>query len=145
MQIVRAAESVARRGEGSYFTGAVWLNAMRSSTPELSDVQNINVSNVNAFLVFFESGARTAWHKHPAGQILYVVAGNGRVGSVDAPEKQRHQDEIHQGDVIYFAPGEKHWHGAGPNSSLTHVAINLGTADTQTEWLEKVTDEEYGA
>jgi 4-carboxymuconolactone decarboxylase len=90
--------------------------------------------------VVFERGARTAWHTHPLGQVLIVTAGTGRV--------QRWGDaidEIRQGDVVWIPPGQKHWHGAGPNTSMTHIAILEQLDGKSVEWMEKVTDAQYGA
>ena len=87
----------------------------------------------------FEPGARTAWHIHPLGQTLIVTAGSGRVrregGSIE---------EIRPGDVIQFAPNEKHWHGAAPTTAVTHIAIQEALDGKVVDWMEKVTDEEYG-
>ena len=88
--------------------------------------------------VTFEPGARTAWHTHPLGQILIVTAGCGRVqregGGIE---------EIRPGDVVSFAPGEKHWHGAAPLPAMTHIAIQESLDGKAVEWMEKVTDEQY--
>src|SRR5689334_12058132 len=88
--------------------------------------------------VTFEPGARTAWHTHPLGQTLIVTNGCGRVqregGTVE---------EIHPGDVVWFPPGEKHWHGATPTITMTHIAIQEALAGRMVDWMEKVTDEQY--
>jgi 4-carboxymuconolactone decarboxylase len=90
--------------------------------------------------VMFEPGARTAWHTHPLGQTLIVTAGAGRVQRWGDPV-----DEIRQGDVVRIPPGQKHWHGAGPNSSMTHIAITEQLDGKTVEWMEKVSDAQYGA
>ena len=91
------------------------------------------------FRVFFEPGARTNWHTHPEGQIFYVVTGRGRAGREDGLV-----EEVSAGDTVCFAPGERHWHGAAPDSYMVHVAINpAASSGGGTEWLEPVTDEEY--
>jgi quercetin dioxygenase-like cupin family protein len=89
-------------------------------------------------LVMFEPGARTAWHTHPMGQTLYVTSGTGRVQSWDGPIQ-----EIRAGDVVWIAAGEKHWHGAGPSTMMTHISMQEGEGGHVVDWLEKVTDEDY--
>lgn len=90
--------------------------------------------------VSFEPGARAAWHSHPLGQILIVTAGTGRVQRWGDPV-----DEIRQGDVVWIPPGQKHWHGAAPDSSMTHIAITEELDGKRVEWMEKVSDEQYRA
>jgi 4-carboxymuconolactone decarboxylase len=90
--------------------------------------------------VVFEPGARTAWHTHPLGQILIVTAGTGRVQRWGDPV-----DEIRQGDVVWIPPGQKHWHGAAPNSSTTHIAISEQLNGKTVDWMEKVSDAQYAA
>ena len=90
--------------------------------------------------VTFEPGARTAWHTHPLGQTLIVIAGCGRVQRWGEPI-----EEIRPGDVVWFPPGEKHWHGAAPTTALTHIAIQEQLDGKAVEWMEKVTDEQYQA
>ena len=130
MRVVSFKDVQARRGPEEWFTGSVWLDA--SSADAASPDAGI-------FRVTFEPGARTNWHTHPEGQILHVVTGTGRA--------QREGGEVVEfgaGDVVYFAPGEKHWHGAAPHSAMVHVAINpAANSEGGTEWLEPVTDEEY--
>lgn len=124
MDVIQAKESTARRGEK--FTGTVWVETpFKAQRP----------GGMRTFLVFFEPGARTHWHAHEGEQTLYVVSGNGRVQKSGEPAI-----EIAPGDVVYFAPGEKHWHGAGPSSAMIHFAVTTG-GDTQ--WKEEVSDEEY--
>jgi quercetin dioxygenase-like cupin family protein len=88
--------------------------------------------------VTFEPGARTAWHTHPLGQTLIVTAGSGR-----AQREGGHIEEIHPGDVIWFPPNEKHWHGASPTTAVTHIAIQEQLDGKTVTWLEKVSDEQY--
>ncbi len=88
--------------------------------------------------VTFEPGARTAWHGHPLGQTLVVTSGCGRVQHWGGPI-----EEIRPGDVIQFAPGEKHWHGAAPTTAMTHIAIAEKLDGKSTDWMEKVSDEQY--
>src|SRR4029079_9174364 len=91
-----------------------------------------------AATVTFEPGARTAWHTHPLGQTLIIVSGSGRVQVSGGPI-----EEIRPGDVIWFSPGEKHWHGAGPTTAMTHIAIQEALDGKVVEWMEHVTDEQY--
>ena len=88
--------------------------------------------------VTFEPGARTAWHTHPLGQTLIVTAGCGRAQREGGPI-----EEIRPGDVVWFAPGEKHWHGAAPTTAMTHIAIQEALDGKAVDWMEKVTDEQY--
>ena len=131
MKIIRTAESETRRAPSEWFTGAVWMEA----TPADSS------PGAGVFRVSFEPGARTNWHTHPEGQVLHVIAGAGRAATEGGPVT-----EIMTGDVVYFAPREKHWHGAAPDAFMVHLAINPATnSDGGTDWLEPVTDEQYGA
>ena len=113
----------------SYFTGRV------VQTPLISTEAPARLAST---LVNFEPGARTVWHTHPLGQTLYVVSGAGRVQSWGGPIR-----EIRAGDVVFFEPGEKHWHGAGPTSAMAHVAMQEGLEGRYVDWLEKVSDEQY--
>jgi quercetin dioxygenase-like cupin family protein len=90
--------------------------------------------------VTFEPAARTAWHTHPLGQTLIVTAGCGRAQCENGPV-----EEIHAGDVVWFAPDEKHWHGAAPGTEMTHIAIQETLDGKAVEWMEKVSDEQYHA
>jgi quercetin dioxygenase-like cupin family protein len=118
-----------RRG-AEWFTGAVWMDAAPADASS---------PGAGVFRVLFEPGARTNWHTHPEGQILYVVTGEGLVQREGEPIV-----EVSPGDVVYFAPDEKHWHGAGPETFMVHVAVNpAATSGGGTEWMEPVTDEEY--
>ena len=91
-------------------------------------------------IVTFEPGARTAWHTHPLGQTLIVTAGCGRVQRWGGPI-----EEIRPGDVVWFPPGEKHWHGAAPTTAMTHIAIQEQLDGKAVDWMEKVSDEQYQA
>jgi quercetin dioxygenase-like cupin family protein len=128
MQVVSSRDMETRRGPGDWFTGDVWMQA--ASVPQ---------PGAGIFRVLFEPGARTNWHTHPEGQFLFVVTGSGRAGSEGGPVV-----ELSAGDVVFFAPGERHWHGAGPETFMIHIAITpaIGT-EGGTDWLEPVTDEEY--
>jgi quercetin dioxygenase-like cupin family protein len=90
-------------------------------------------------IVTFEPGARTNWHTHPLGQTLIVTAGCGRVQRDGRPA-----EEIHPGDVVWFPPNEKHWHGATPTTAMTHIAILEKLDGKDADWMEKVSDEQYG-
>jgi 4-carboxymuconolactone decarboxylase len=105
-----------------------------------SSFQAIAPARASGARVVFEPGARTAWHVHPLGQILIVTAGAGRVQRWGDPV-----DEVRQGDVISIPPGQKHWHGAAPNSSITHIAITEQLDGKTVDWMEKVSDAQYGA
>ena len=126
MKITPSGSVPTKRAPASYFTGTVWQDPV---------VETPAPARLNATRVTFEPGARTAWHTHPVGQTLYVLAGTGRVQTEGGPVL-----EIHPGDVVWIPPGEKHWHGATASSSMTHVALSEGTG---VEWLEHVSDAEY--
>ncbi|HXE64937.1 MAG TPA: cupin domain-containing protein [Bryobacteraceae bacterium] len=131
MEIGRAGSQPSNKGSADYFTGAVRIDPLfRSAAP----------ARVVGASVTFEPGARTAWHSHPLGQALVVTAGCGRAqrwgGAIE---------EIRPGDVISFAPGEKHWHGAGPATAMTHLAIQEALEGKTADWMEHVTDEQYEA
>ena len=132
MRVVSFEDVETRRGPEEWFTGTVWMepSPANGATPD-----------AGIFRVSFEPGARTNWHTHPEGQILHVVTGAGR-----AQREGGEVVEIRTGDVVYFAPGERHWHGAAPGSAMVHVAINpAANSDGGTEWMEPVTDEKYSA
>ncbi|RUM96950.1 cupin domain-containing protein [Pseudaminobacter arsenicus] len=114
----------------SYFTGRVLQTPM---------IEAQAPARLRAVLVSFEPGARTAWHTHPLGQTLHVVSGAGRA-QVWGQEVQ----EIRAGDTVWFPAGEKHWHGAGPTTAMTHIAMQEALDGSAVEWLEKVSDEQYG-
>ena len=120
-----------RRGPSDYFTGTVWQDPIIEA-PEPARIRAVQVS--------FEPGARTAWHTHPLGQTLHVLQGVGRVQTWGGPVQ-----EIRPGDTVWIPPGEKHWHGAAPETGMVHLAIHENLDGTHVTWLEKVTDEEYRA
>ncbi len=128
MKVISTQDTQTRRGPQEWFTGVVWMDSSPAEPPE-----------AGVFRVHFEPGARTNWHTHPEGQILYVLAGRGRARTEGEPVV-----EMSPGDAITFAPDEKHWHGAAPDSFMVHVALNpAASSDGGTGWLEPVTDEEY--
>ena len=128
MHVVSSKDMETRRGPGEWFTGDVWMEAGSVPFP-----------GAGIFRVLFEPGARTNWHTHPEGQFLYVVTGSGRAQREGEPVA-----EIGAGDVVYFAPDERHWHGAGPDTFMVHVAITPAiSTGGGTDWLEPVTDEQY--
>ena len=118
-------------GPADWFTGDVYIDPITSPTPP---------SRLGAGVVHFTPGARTAWHTHPLGQTLIVTAGGGRVQRWGGPI-----EEIRPGDVVWFPPGEKHWHGAAPTTAMTHIAIQEQLDGKVVDWLEKVSDEQYDA
>lgn len=129
MEIKRIGSQPSVKGPAEWFTGSVRIDPLFQA-PEPARVQGASVT--------FQPGARTAWHTHPLGQTLVVTAGCGRVQREGEPIQ-----EIHPGDVVWFAPGEKHWHGASPNTAMTHIAIQEKLNGSTVTWLEHVTDEQY--
>ena len=129
MNITRRGTQPSSQGSSDYFTGEVRLD---------SQFQRSAPARVAGAIVTFEPGARTAWHTHPLGQTLIVTAGHGRVQLAGGPI-----EEIAAGDVVWIAPGEKHWHGASPTTGLTHVAIQEQLEGKAVEWLEQVSDAQY--
>jgi quercetin dioxygenase-like cupin family protein len=131
MEIKRNGSQHSNQGPANWFTGTVHIDA---------PFQRNDPARVTGAIVTFEPGARTAWHTHPLGQTLIVTAGCGRVqregGSIE---------EIRPGDIVWFPPGEKHWHGAAPTTSMTHIAIQEQLEGNAVDWLEKVSDEQYQA
>jgi 4-carboxymuconolactone decarboxylase len=131
IRITRSGSQPPRPGPADNFTGSVRVDSsFHASAP----------ARISGARVVFEPGARTAWHTHPLGQTLIVTAGTGRVQRWGDPV-----DEIRQGDVVWIPPGQKHWHGAAPNSSMTHIAIAEQLDGKTVEWMEKVSDAQYGA
>ncbi|MEW6636376.1 MAG: cupin domain-containing protein [Actinomycetota bacterium] len=127
MEIVTQRDGETRHGPRDWFTGVVWIHQASGEGGGL-------------FRVLFEPGARTHWHTHPEGQYLHIIAGRGRVGTEDGTVR-----EVTTGDLVYFAPGERHWHGAAPDAFMVHVAITPAIkTEGGTEWLAPVTEEEYG-
>ncbi len=131
MNITRAGSQPSSKGPAEYFTGTVRLDPLFQA-PDPARARGASVT--------FEPGARTAWHKHPLGQTLIVTAGVGRVQRWGGPV-----EEIRPGDVIWFSPDEKHWHGASPTTAMTHIAIQEQLDGQVVVWMEHVSDEHYEA
>jgi quercetin dioxygenase-like cupin family protein len=131
MEIKRNGSRPSAKGPADYFTGQVRVDPLFEA-PEPARVRGASVT--------FEPGARTAWHTHPLGQTLIVISGFGRVQRLGGEI-----EEIRPGDVVWFAPGEKHWHGAGPATAMTHIAIQEALDGKVVDWMEKVSDEQYRA
>jgi quercetin dioxygenase-like cupin family protein len=131
MEIKRNGTQPSGKGSADYFTGSVRIDPLFQA-PDPARTRGASVT--------FEPGARTAWHTHPLGQTLIVTAGLGRVQRAGGPV-----EEIRPGDVVWFAPGEKHWHGASPATAMTHIAIQEALDDKVVDWLEKVIDAQYRA
>lgn len=129
MDISKACSQPATDGPDEYFTGSVRLDPLFDPSEE---------ARAAGVSVTFEPGARTAWHTHPRGQTLIVTSGCGLVQREDGPIKA-----VRSGDVVWFPPGEKHWHGATPDNAMTHIAIHEQHDGETVRWLEHVTDEEY--
>ena len=117
------------KGPAEWFTGSVRIHPLFEA-PEPARVRGASVT--------FEPGARTAWHTHPLGQTLIVTSGLGWAQHEGGPI-----EEIRPGDVVWFAPNEKHWHGATPTKAMTHIAIQEALDGKVVEWMEHVTDKEY--
>ena len=130
MNIKRAGTQPSARGPEEWFTGTVRIDPL---------FQANDPARVAGAAVTFEPGARTAWHTHPLGQTLIVTAGFGRAQREGGPV-----EEIRPGDVVWFGPGEKHWHGAAPATAMTHIAIQEALNGKVVDWMEKVTDAQYG-
>jgi quercetin dioxygenase-like cupin family protein len=129
MDIKRNGSSQSAEGPADYFTGAVRIDApFETSAP----------ARVSGATVTFEPGARTAWHTHPLGQTLLVTSGCGRVQREGGPI-----EEIRAGDIVWFPPGEKHWHGASPGTAMSHIAIAESLDGKVVDWMEKVSDAQY--
>ncbi len=129
MQITRAGSQASRKGPAEWFTGAVRIDPLFQA-PEPARIGGASVS--------FEPGARTAWHTHPLGQTLIVTAGLGWVQREGGPI-----EEVRLGDIVWFPPNLKHWHGATPTTAMTHIAIQESLDGKAVEWLEHVSDEQY--
>jgi quercetin dioxygenase-like cupin family protein len=131
MDILRAGSRPSDKGPADWFTGTVRIDPMFNP---------FDAERVQGAQVTFEPGARTAWHTHPLGQTLIVTSGLGRVQREGGPV-----EEIRPGDIVWFAPGEKHWHGAAPETAMSHIAIQEIQDGKAVDWLEHVTDADYGA
>lgn len=129
MQITRNGSEPSRKGQTEYFTGPVRIDPL---------FQAPDPARVSGASVTFEPGSRTAWHTHPLGQTLIITSGVGWVQREGGPI-----EEIRPGDVVWFPPGEKHWHGATATTAMTHIAIQEALNGKTVDWLEKVTDEQY--
>ena len=129
MEIRRSGAQPSGKGPADYFTGTVRIDPLFSPP---------DPPRVAGALVTFEPGARTAWHMHPFGQTLIVTAGLGWVQREAGPV-----EEIRPGDVVSFAPNEKHWHGASPSTAMSHIAIQEKLNGSPVTWMEHVTDEQY--
>jgi quercetin dioxygenase-like cupin family protein len=131
MDIQRAGTQPSGKGPSDWFTGVVRIDPLFNAP---------DPARVAGAAVTFEPGARTAWHTHPLGQTLIVTAGAGRVQRQGGPV-----EEIRPGDVVWFPPGEKHWHGASPTAAMTHIAIQEKLDGKNVDWMEHVSDEQYGS
>jgi len=131
MDIKRNGSQASTKGLAEYFTGTVRVDAPFKTTAP---------ARVSGATVTFEPGARTAWHTHPLGQTLIVTFGRGRVQREGGPI-----EEIRAGDIVWFPPGEKHWHGAAPDTAMRHIAIAEARGGAVVDWMEKVSDEQYSA
>ncbi len=131
MKIHRAGDRPSQFPGNKYFTGTVRFDPV---------VTGNDPSPVKILTVTFEPGARTAWHTHPAGQTLHVLSGSGLAGA----EGQSVQ-VLRPGDTVWFAPGERHWHGAAPDCAMTHLAVQTSVEGKTADWMEHVSDEDYSA
>jgi quercetin dioxygenase-like cupin family protein len=129
MEIKRGGSQPSRKGPADWFTGSVRIDPL---------FQAAEPARGQGAAVTFEPGARTAWHTHPLGQTLIVTFGVGWVQLEGGPV-----EEIRPGDVVWIAPGEKHWHGASPTSGMTHIAIQEALNGKVVDWMEKVSDNQY--
>jgi quercetin dioxygenase-like cupin family protein len=129
MQITRGGSQPSRKGPTEYFTGAVRIDPL---------FQAPDPARVSGGSVTFEPGARTAWHTHPLGQTLLITSGFGWVQREGGPK-----EDVRPGDIVWFPPGLKHWHGATPTTAMTHIAIQETLNGKNVDWMEKVSDEQY--
>jgi quercetin dioxygenase-like cupin family protein len=129
MEVTRSGSRPSRKGPDAYFTGSVRIDPLFEAPAP---------ARANGASVTFEPGARTAWHTHPLGQTLIVIAGCGWAQREGGPV-----EDIRPGDVVWFAPGEKHWHGATPTTAMTHIAIQEALDGKAVDWMEKVGDTQY--
>ena len=131
MKIQRSGSQPSNKGPAEWFTGTVRIDPLFEAKAP---------ARASGASVTFEPGARTVWHTHPLGQTLIVTTGCGRAQREGGPV-----EEIRPGDVISFAPNEKHWHGAAPTTAMTHIAIQEALDGKVVDWMEKVSDEQYNA
>ena len=129
MEVIRKADQKTITGPADWFTGKVTISGL---------FQRAEPSRVGGAIVHFEPGARTAWHTHPLGQTLIVTEGVGWTQVEGSPVLA-----FHVGDILWCPPDQKHWHGATPNSSMTHIAIQESENGSPVTWLEQVTDQQY--
>ena len=129
LRITRAGSQPSAKGSADYFTGAVRVDPMFPATAP---------SRVSGGHVTFEPGARSAWHTHPVGQTFIITSGLGFVQQWGGPKQ-----EVRAGDVVWFPPGVKHWHGASATAAVTHMAIQEAVDGKNVDWLEQVSDEQY--
>jgi quercetin dioxygenase-like cupin family protein len=129
MDIRRSGSQPSGKGPAEWFTGTVRIDPLFEAS---------NPARAVGASVTFEPGARTAWHTHPLGQTLIVTAGAGLAQRWEGPV-----EEIRPGDVIWFPPGEKHWHGASATTAMTHIALQEQLDDKAVDWMEKVSDQQY--
>jgi quercetin dioxygenase-like cupin family protein len=129
IDIRRNGSRPSQKGNPDWFTGSVRVDPL-FQTPE--------PGRAGAGQVTFEPGARTAWHTHPLGQTLIITAGLGWVQRDGGPI-----EDVRPGDVVWFPPGLKHWHGASPTTAMTHIAVQESVGGKNVDWLEKVSDEQY--
>jgi quercetin dioxygenase-like cupin family protein len=129
MEIKRSGAEASRKGPAEWFAGTVRIDPLFAAP---------DPARVGAAMVTFEPRARTAWHTHPLGQTLIVTAGRGWAQREGGPI-----EEIYPGDVVWFPPGERHWHGATPTTAMSHIAVQESLNGTAVEWMEKVSDVQY--
>jgi quercetin dioxygenase-like cupin family protein len=129
MQITKTGSRPSAKGPEDWFTGSVRIDPLFDANEARRGA---------AASVTFEPGARTAWHTHPLGQTLIVTAGSGWIQKDGGPI-----EEVHPGDVVWFEPNEKHWHGATPTNGMSHIAIQENLNGKVVDWMENVTEEQY--
>lgn len=131
MKIQHAGSQPSSQGPADYFTGTVRIDAPFEGTAP---------ARLGGATVTFEPGARTAWHQHPLGQLLIVTAGSGRVQREGGPV-----ETINPGDIVWIEPNERHWHGAGPKTAMSHIAIAESLEGKVVDWQEHVSENDYQA
>jgi len=129
MNITRAGTQPSVKGPADWFTGTTRID---------SPFKGTDSSRITGALVSFEPGARTAWHTHPLGQTIIITTGCGWAQRLGGPV-----EEIRPGDIVWFPPGEKHWHGASPTTAMSHIAIQEALDGKAVDWMEKVSDDQY--
>lgn len=131
MEITRVGSKPSAKGSGEWFTGSVRIDTLFNPN---------DARRAASAMVTFEPGARTAWHTHPLGQTLIITSGIGWV------QKENDKiEEVHPGDIVWFEPNEKHWHGATATNGMSHIAIQENLNGKVVEWMEKVSDEQYNS